>query len=149
MKKTAVSLLLVLGLSLAGTPALLAKEKAAAPTADAAKGKAPLHAVLSADPKGKAPVAAFSASDAAIYLVWTGDDLKKGDQVRAVWYIVDGGKTVVPNSKLFESTLVAKAPTSTGTSSITKPATGWPAGKWRVDLFVNTAKVESYKFTVK
>ena len=113
----------------------------------AAKGKPPLHANLARDTKGK-EATAFTSADTNVYIVYHGDALKKGDKIRAVWYIEDGGKAIDKNAKVSESTNVANRDNAEGYLNIAKPAAGWPTGKWRVDLFVNDASAGSYKFTV-
>lgn len=114
----------------------------------ATKGKTPLHANLAKDTKG-AEATTFSSADANVYLIYHGDALKKGDKIRAVWYIEDGGKTINKNAKVSESANVANRDNAEGYLNLAKPADGWPKGKWRVDLFVNDAPAGSYKFAIK
>ena len=114
----------------------------------ATKPAPPLHATLSTK-SGGAATSAFSASQPQLSLDYQGVTLAKGDKVRAVWIIEDGGKTITPNAKVSEFTLAADGPTGKGNFHLAKPAAGWPLGKWRVDVYVNDVKVESLKFTVQ
>ena len=137
------ALLFSFGLALAGIHSADAKD------APAAADKAPLQLTLSKDAAGKAPATSFGPADTAIYLFYGGGGLKKGDKIHAAWYIVDGGKTIAKNSKVSEGTEVADHDKDNhGYLSIARPAGGWPAGKWRVDVTLNGAKVGSYPFTV-
>ncbi len=139
MNKFLASMAVTLGLALGGTQVVLAKDAAA---------KAPLHANLSKDTKG-ASATSFGSADPAIYIVYHGHALKKGDKIGASRYIEDGGKTITKNAKVSESApLVADRDNAEGFLNLVRPATGWPAGKWRVDLFVNGVEAGSYRFTV-
>ena len=93
-------------------------------------------------------MASFNASDPAIYATNKGL-LKKGDKVRFVWIIEDGGKTINPNAKVSEYTGTANGlDNGKEFSHLDKPASGWPLGKWRVDIYVNDVKTTSAKFTI-
>ncbi len=118
------------------------------PTPTPAKVAAPPQMTLSNKIDGPA-MKAFGASEATIVATFTGEGLAKGDKVRVVWTLEDGGKTVTPNVKLYEYSVEAKGPRSKGSSQLTKPATGWPLGKYRADFYVNAAKIQSVKFTIK
>ena len=133
---------LLASMTLAMALAVTAQAKEAAE-----KGSAPLHANLSKDTKGT-EAKSFSSADANVYLVYHGDALKKGDKIRAVWYIEDGGKTITKNAKVSESNNVANRNNAEGYFNLAKPTDGWPVGKWRVDMFVNDAPAGSYRFTV-
>ena len=141
MTKPLLSLLLTLCLILTGVGLSSGKD-------DAAKGKTAFTAFLSSDAKGKA-AASFATSTPNIYVVWQGYDLKKGDKVRTTWTLEDGGPTINKNVKVFENTQTAEKPGSNGSFNSAKPGTGWTPGKYRADVFVNDAKVESLKFTIK
>ena len=135
--------LFALGVSLTGLSTVDGK---AAPAAAAAKSS--VQITLSKDPAGKTPAASFGPADAAIYLFFEGDSFKKGDKIQAAWFIVDGGKTIDKNFKVSEGTQTAQREKDKGYLSIARPAAGWPAGKWRVDVSLNGARVGSYPFTV-
>ena len=96
------------------------------------------------------PTTAFGASTASIYATNFGEKMKKGDKVKFVWILEDGGKTVNPNSKVSEYTAIANGyANGKEYSHLDKPAAGWPLGKWRVDVYVNEVKTASVKFTIK
>ena len=142
MTKLFPALLFACAVALTPIPAVHAKEAPPAAT------KSTLLVTLSKDQAGKSPTAAFTSADAAIFLHYQGADLKKGDKISAVWYIVDGGKGIKKNAKVSEGTQEANRNGAEGYLSVTKPATGWPAGRWRVDVSLNGTKVSSYPFMV-
>ena len=119
----------------------------AAPAKDAAAASSDT-VTLSRKEDGPATMS-FGAGDPAIYATNKGT-LKKGDKVKFVWIIEDGGKTINPNSKVSEYTATANGyDNGKEFSHLDKPAAGWPPGKWRVDVYVNDAKATSAKFTIK
>ncbi len=147
MIKSLIRPLLWVALLVAAVPAAQAKES---------KTKASSPAVVSSgtvtmSKKEDGPAMTnFSASDPAIYATNQGEKRKKGDKVRFVWIIEDGGKTVNPNVKVSEYTAVANGyDNGKEFSHLDKPAAGWPLGKWRVDVYVNDAKATSAKFAIK
>lgn len=137
MKRVLVLLLFVGGLAAADVSPVYARG-----------GAVPLHVTLT-DKTGGRAVAGFAATQPQIFLDYQGETLAKGDKIKAVWFIEDGGKGITPNVKVSESTLVADAPRGKGGFHLDKPAKGFPPGKWRVDVYVNDARIESIKFTVK
>ena len=147
MIKSLARPLLLIALLVAAVPATQAKES---------KTKASSPAVVSSgtvtmSKKEDGPaMTSFSAGDPAIYATHTGDKMKKGDKVRFVWIIEDGGKTITPNSKVSEYNTVANGYNNGKEfSHLDKPAAGWPLGKWRVDVYVNDVKTTSAKFAIK
>ena len=143
MTKFLPALFFTFGLALAGIHSAAAKD------APAVAAKSPLQLTLSKDAAGKVPATSFGPADAAIYLFYDGGALQKGDKIHAAWYIVDGGKTITKNAKVSEGTQVADHDKANhGYLNIARPAGGWPAGKWRVDVSLNGARVGSFPFTV-
>lgn len=143
MTKSLVLPLLFLGSLLAGvSPARAedAKTKAAAPVA--------LTVTLSTKEKGPA-MTEFGPSEAVVVASFTGDKLAKGDKVRVDWIVESSKGMATPNKVVYQNTQEAKGPNTYGSSSLNKPANGWPLGKYRADVFVNNAKVTSVKFTIK
>ena len=143
MTKLLPALLFACATTLTTLPAVHAKD---APAATAAKST--LQVTLAKDEKGKNPTTSFTSADNAIYLHYQGADLKKGDKITAVWYIVDAGKGIKKNAKVSEGTQEANRNGAEGYFNLNKPAAGLPAGKWRVEVSLNGAKVGSYPFTV-
>ncbi len=104
---------------------------------------------MSEKEKGPATTS-FSAGDPTIYATCQRAKPAKGDKVRFVWIIEDGGKTINPNSKVSEYTSIGTDLSNAKEfSHLDKPAAGWPLGKWRVDVYVNDVKATSTKFAIK
>ncbi len=145
IKHLALLLFLVASLS-TGAPVAQAKDAKVKDSA-AAEHKA---TVQMSNKEDGPPMTAFGAGAPSIYATNYGEKMKKGDKVKFVWTIEDGGKTINPNSKVSEYTAVANGyENGKEYSHLEKPATGWPLGKWRVDVYVNEAKAASVKFTIK
>ena len=144
IKSLALPVLLV-GLLVADVSIVQGKEK---PKAAAAKAAAAVTLTISKKADGPTTMD-FGAGDAAIFATYSGDKLAKGDKIRVVWIIEDGGKTVTPNAKVSEYHSDVEHPGDKGFSQLTRPPAGWPLGKWRVDVYVNDAKAGSAKFTIK
>ena len=114
------------------------------------KDKKPLTAVLGKDKTAKENVSTFASSDPTIYLVWKAETGSKGEKVHVAWYAVDTGGAISKNKKLTEGTQIIPAAGSiSGSSFISKPAGGFPAGTYRADVADDGKVVISLKFTVK
>lgn len=147
MIKSLVRPLLLMVVFVAAVPAAQAKESKTKASAPAVVSSGTV--TLSKKEDGPA-LTNFGAGDPAIYATNKGDKMKKGDKVRFVWIIEDGGKTITPNSKVSEYTAIANGlDNGKEFSHLDKPAAGWPLGRWRVDVYVNDAKATSAKFAIK
>lgn len=114
------------------------------------KEKKPLTATLGKDNTGKESMTTFASSDPKIYLVWKAETGVKGEKVRVAWIAEDTGGTIPKNKKLTEGTQTIPATGSiNATSFIEKPAGGFPAGKYRVDVYDDGKLAKSLKFTIK
>ena len=122
---------------------------AASPGAKGPVAKVPLTASLAKDEKGKQPASVFSKSDPEICLKWTGGMGSKGDKVRVVWVAVDTGGAITKNKKLTESSMTLAEMGQPGSSYISAPKGGFPAGSYRVDVYEGSKVSKSLKFTVK
>ena len=111
-----------------------------------AKGpKQPLTATLGKDNSGKGSTTTFASSDPKIYLVWKAETGTKGEKVHISWYS-EGAKS----KKLTDATQTVPGDGSiSGSSYIEKPAGGFPAGKYRVDVSDDGKPANSIRFTVE
>lgn len=122
----------------------------ASPAASNPKTKQPLTVSLGKDNTGKENLTTFASSDPKIYLVWKAETGTKGEKVHTAWYAVDTGGAISKNKKLTENTQTIPGTGSVSASSyIEKPAGGFPAGTYRVDVSDDGKLVKSLKFTVK
>ena len=98
--------------------------------------------ILTADKAGTTDTATFT-SDQAFYLVVTTANAPDSTKFRAVWYSLDdAGKA----TQFLEKEIV------TGSSPITFSATAnqaWPAGKYRVELYMNDKLNTTKEFSVQ
>ena len=122
------------------TQAAETKTKEAVPVA--------LNVTLSTKEKGPA-MTEFTASEAAIVASFKGDKLAKGDKVRVDWIVESAKGMATPNKVVYQNSQEAKGSNTYGSSSLNKPAGGWPLGKYRADIYVNNAKAASVRFSVK
>ncbi len=116
------------------------KTKTAAPAA--------LTVTLSTKAQGPA-MTTFGANEPAVVVSFKGDKLAKGDKIRVAWIVESSKAIATPNKQVYEYSESAKGPNSFGSSTLNKPASGWPIGKYRVDLYVNGAKATSAKFSIR
>jgi hypothetical protein len=116
---------------------------AAAQSAD----KKLLHATLARDRNGE-PTTTFRSDSAKIYTFWKGNTLKAGDKIRAVWIAEGIGYTALKDAKITEASATAYKPDDNGSFALARPKGGWPAGKYRLELYVGDRLAETLKFTI-
>jgi hypothetical protein len=69
-------------------------------------------------------------------------------KVRAVWIAEETGGIAPAGYKIDEATSIATPPESVGTFTLSRPADGWAAGKYRVEFYVQDALVETERITI-
>ena len=111
-------------------------------------GDVKVKAVMTTAP-GDDPVTSFPADMPKLYAIFETKGLKSGDKVRGVWIAIDVGEAAPENSKIDEKTITADGDTDEGQFSLSKPTAGWPAGKYRFEIYVNDKLATSVKFTIK
>lgn len=123
-----------------------------APTPTAAQAaagpKKPLEALLTNQDKGKTPVSSFTASTPKIYLVYTDESATKGDKLRVVWVAEDVPAFASKNKKLTEGSTILPGAGAYGQFYLPSSSGGFPAGKYRADLYQGAKVSKSLKFTV-
>ena len=107
-----------------------------------------LHATLAKSRDGE-PTTKVRADSIKIYAFWKGDRLKTGDRIRAVWIAEGIGRTALKDSKITEASTMAYKPDDDGVFSLLRPKGGWPAGRYRVELYVGNKLAETLKFTIE
>jgi hypothetical protein len=106
-----------------------------------------LHATLVEELGGELKTS-FESDVPKIYALWSGDAIKVGDKVRGVWIADDVGDAAPKNTKIDEATVTAAETNQEGNFSISKPDKGWPAGKYRLELYVGDKLAQTLKFSI-
>lgn len=97
---------------------------------------------------------AYSTATPEIFLICDSANVTKGQVVKAEWVAVDTNNVAPANYKIDEKSLSVESDASDSNVwhanlSLSKPNKGWPVGSYRVDLMVDGAVDQSFKFTVK
>lgn len=90
----------------------------------------------------------FAPDVAKIYARWQGSELQTGAKIKAVWIAEDVGAVAPPNYKVDEATLTVPEPDAAGTFTLGRPTSGWPVGKYRVEIYLGDELTETVKFTI-
>ena len=94
------------------------------------------------------PSNTFPADSAKIFLVYRTTGLKPDSHLEAVWVAVDVRAPLPKDYEVTRATnTVGTSPT--GSFSVSKPPAGFPAGQYRVDLFLDGTLVGTFPFTVQ
>ena len=95
------------------------------------------------------PTNVFSPDTQKIYCAWKTQGLKAGTSVRGVWIAEDVGKAAPRNFKIDEATFTPQIGTaSAGSFALNKPAKGFPAGKYRLEIYLGSTLAKTVPFTV-
>lgn len=106
------------------------------------------------------PKEVFTKDTPVLYVFWKSTQLKEGQKIKSVWIAEETNHIAPPNYKIDEveltlqpgmaANLIALLPGNqwSGKFKITKPNTGWPVGKYHMDIYVDNALVKSIKFNV-
>jgi hypothetical protein len=116
-------------------------------TAQAYAGKLKVEAAIAKDEDTKA-AKTFAADVPKLYAFFRTSGSKVGDSLRGVWIAEDVGKAAPKETKIDEATLTADDNDFYGAFSLTRPTKGWPAGKYRVEIYADDKLVTTAKFTI-
>jgi hypothetical protein len=95
------------------------------------------------------PSTSFSADTPKVFALFKTKGAEEGDKIRALWIAEDVGGAAPANSKIDEKTLALEGDTDDGNFALTKPNTGWPPGKYRVEIYVNDELATTLKFGIE
>ncbi len=112
-----------------------------------AQDKKVLRAALAVDKETK-PTTSFAPEAPQIYAFYIGQAIKAGDKLRAVWIAEDVGAAAPKGTKIDEASLVASSDNPSDAFSLSKPAKGWPLGKYKVEIYHNDKLAETLNFTI-
>ena len=91
----------------------------------------------------------FASDVAKVFVVFDAKGSKKGDKIRAVWIAEDVGDAAPANTKIDEATVTAENDDEHGNFSLSKPAKGWPIGKYRCDIYAGNELESSVEFAIE
>ena len=111
-------------------------------------GDVKVKAMITTGP-GDEAMTSLAPDTPKIFAIFKTKGLQKGDQLRGVWIAEDVGSAAPANSKIGEKTLALDEDTDDGDFSVSKPTKGWPAGKYRLEIYVNDKLATTEKFTIK
>ena len=111
-------------------------------------GEKSIHAILVKE-GDTTPVTKYSTDTAKLEALWKGSGLKAGDKIRAIWIAEDFGIAEKNNSRITESETTAYKADDDGAFALGRPKEGWPSGKYRLEIYVNTKLAETLKFTIE
>jgi hypothetical protein len=111
-------------------------------------GKSKVEAVIAKD-KDTRPAETFAADVKKLYAFFRTKGTEKGDKLRGVWIAEDVGDAAPANTKIDEASLIADEDDFYGAFAISKPTKGWPAGKYRVEIYAGDDLATTVKFTIE
>src|SRR4051812_19182816 len=91
----------------------------------------------------------FSGDSIKIRALWKGENLAAGDKVHAIWIADDVGATAPRNTKIAEADVTAYKPDDDGIFSLQRPKEGWPAGKYRFEIYLNQKMEHGVNFAIE
>jgi hypothetical protein len=111
-------------------------------------GDVKVKAFMTTGPEDEA-VTSFMSDTPKLYAMFKTKGIQNGDKVRGVLVAENVGDVAPANSQVLEKTLTLEEDTSDGDFNFSKPTNGWPAGKYRVEIYVNGELATTVKFTIK
>jgi hypothetical protein len=98
---------------------------------------------------GEDPVTIFPPSTPKLFATFKTKGAQKGDKIRGVWIAEDVGSTAPANTKIDEKTVTLDGDTNNGAFWLSQPTKGWPAGKYRVEIYANDELATKVTFTIE
>jgi hypothetical protein len=94
------------------------------------------------------PVTQFRAHAPGIFVRWSGEDLPVRSVVRIAWIAEDVGDLVEPNFVVDETETEITAPEFGGRFTLSRPPDGWAPGKYRLELYLGDALLETVRVQI-
>jgi len=95
------------------------------------------------------PTTEFASSVPKLYAYFLTEGTEKGEKIRGVWIAEDTGGVAPANYKIDESTLTGDKENFGGGFALSRPDSGWPVGKYRVEVYVDDDLQATTKFQIK
>ncbi len=111
---------------------------------DSGKPAGPVHVSVSvaAEEKGN-PAASFPTKTPHLYGSFTTTGTIKGEKIYAVWV------NSATKKALYKTSMISAEPNFNGTVSINAPPTGWPAGRYELDIYLGNKMQGRASFNMK
>jgi hypothetical protein len=106
-----------------------------------------LSVALGAQPIGKSTTQ-FGSGTPKIYARWQGHGLRDLAKIRAVWIAENVSKIAPPDYTIDQATATATAPDSHGIFTLSRPESGWAAGDYRVEFYVDDELTETARLKI-
>jgi len=94
------------------------------------------------------PETTFRSDARSIFVRWSGRSLPAPCIVRIAWIAEDVGDLVAPNFIVDQNETHVETAAFGARFTISRPADGWAAGKYRVDLYVNDELKDTLGVTI-
>jgi hypothetical protein len=106
------------------------------------------------------PKDVFSTDTPIVYVTWKSDQVKSGQKIKSVWIADDTNNVAPANYKIdeaefqldqsFKAKMLSGLPGGywDGVFQMSKPNSGWPAGKYHVDIYVDNVLAKTVNFSI-
>jgi len=94
------------------------------------------------------PATAFPSSTPQLMVFILTEGTEKGDKVRLEWIAEDTNGAAPANYKISNSAYTGDKDNFGGGGSLSKPNSGWPVGKYRVDIYIDDELEGTTKFQI-
>ena len=115
--------------------------------ATAVAGEPRFENVVLSDVKEGAAKKVFGPNTPQVFLAARLADVPAGSKLKSVW-IAEKTQVAPPNYEIDKTELTGGGAINRVTFSLSRPNAGWPAGDYRVDLFVNNKPASTVRFSV-
>jgi hypothetical protein len=99
------------------------------------------------DARGGAAKKVFTPDTAQIFLAASLADVKPGSKLKGVW-IAEKTEVAPPDYPIDSTEMTVGSLMNRATFSLSKPTAGWPAGDYRVELFIDGKPAGTVRFSV-
>jgi hypothetical protein len=86
---------------------------------------------------GGEETSSFAPDAPKIFAIFKTKGAQNGDKIRGLWIPEDVGDAAPANSKIDEKSVTLEGDTDDGRFSLSKNMKSWPAGKYRLEIYVN------------
>ena len=111
-------------------------------------GEPRFEGLVLSDAKDGAAKKVFTTKTPKIFLTGKLEDMPAGAKVKCVW-IAEKTQVAPPNYEIDSTEHTTSRGTNSAFFALNRPNTGWPAGDYRVDLFINGKPAGTHRFSIK